>query len=218
MGLFSKIFSKEDPTPAKPVVHGINDRAFYGLELGGRVTVDALPFRLLEDKTLIPPPIANQAIPAVGVIDLGDDMKLYRYYIDEDAFIQVLSSNGVADELRFFAYVGTINPDNANAFRAFVSQGSRLGAPTFDFEGKTFARVWGEDPSRWAPPVVLDEKVTKATSSHDLTLYTMLYEREIPGEDRKEFLLVTAEDSGPDEFVVSIAAGVEITSADLDVV
>jgi len=52
---------------------------------------------------------------------------------------------------------------------------------------------------------------------YDLTLYSMLYEREVPGVERNELLLVAAEDSGPDTFCISFALGVPLTSADFEI-
>ena len=45
----------------------------------------------------------------------------------------------------------------------------------------------------------------------------MLYRREVPELDREEFLLVTAEDYGPSEFVITYAIGIDLTTADLDI-
>lgn len=51
----------------------------------------------------------------------------------------------------------------------------------------------------------------------DLTHYAMLYSRPVPELQREEFLLVTGEDSGPNEFCVTYAVGIDVTVADLDI-
>lgn len=45
----------------------------------------------------------------------------------------------------------------------------------------------------------------------------MLYSRDVPELQREEFLLVTGEDSGPNEFCVTYAVGIDVTVADLDI-
>ena len=45
----------------------------------------------------------------------------------------------------------------------------------------------------------------------------MLYQREVPGLDRYEYLLVSAEDYGPDEYCITFSIGVDVTQADLTI-
>jgi hypothetical protein len=56
-----------------------------------------------------------------------------------------------------------------------------------------------------------------ARRDDDLTHYAMLYSRDVPELSREEFLLVSAEDSGPNEFSVTYSVGMDLTTADIDI-
>jgi hypothetical protein len=68
--------------------------------------------------------------------------------------------------------------------------------------------------------MAFDEVLFRGTPprrSDDLTNYTVVYGRPVPELDRDELLVVTAEDSGPNQFLVSYAVGLDLTEADLDI-
>jgi len=191
-----------------------------GARIKGAVTIDALSFRLAGDAYGFACPEGPQIIEAIGVIDLGDGAMLHRLYLTDDAFLQIATTNGSVGDTTLFVYVDSTTPANQSAFRAWVEDGSLLGASTFACGGNTYQRVWGEGPDvRWTPPVVFDEKVYKhdaETMDYDLTLYSMLYERTV-ADDRNELLLVTAEDSGPNSYCISYAVGAPLTRADFEI-
>lgn len=197
-----------------------------GARLKGAVTIDALPFRLAGQAFGFECPSGPQIIEAIGVIDLGEGSQLHRLYLTDDAFLQIASTGAPGSErdvgdVALFVYVDSVHPANQAAFRQWVQQGSLLGAATYTLAGREYRRVWGEGPEqRWAPPVVFDEDVYKSSAGakeYDLTLYSMLYEREPEGADRNELLLVAAEDSGPNQYVVSLALGVPLTTAEFEI-
>lgn len=197
-----------------------------GARLKGAVVIDAMPFELAGDAWGFSVPKGPQIIEAIGVSDIGDGARLYRLYLTDDAFLQVPTSDvdgssGNVGDVSLFVYLDAINPANQAAFRNWLEPGSLLGASTYSVGGNEYRRVWGEGPDvRWTPPVAFDEDVFKTSSTtkdYDLSLYSMLYEREVEGADRNELLLVTAEDSGPNSFVISLAVGVPLTLADFDI-
>lgn len=191
-----------------------------GARLKGAVQIDPMPFRLAGDAFGFECPEGTQIIEAIGVIDLGDGSTLHRLYLSDDAFLQIASTGGSVGDIALFVYVDSVNPANQAAFRAWVEPGSLLGAATYTVANRDYRRVWGEGADvRWAPPVVFDENVYKIaadTKDYDLTLYSMLYERDT-GTDRNELLLVAAEDSGPNSFCISLALGVPLTQADFEI-
>lgn len=191
-----------------------------GARLKGAVQIDPMPFRLAGDAFGFDCPEGTQIIEAIGVIDLGDGSKLHRLYLSDDAFVQIATTSGSVGDITLFVYVDAINPANQAAFRAWVEPGSLLGAARYTVAEREYRRVWGEGPDvRWTPPVALDENVYKHaadTKDYDLTLYSMLYERDT-GTDRNELLLVAAEDSGPNTYCISLALGVPLTQADLEI-
>jgi hypothetical protein len=197
-----------------------------GARLKGAVTIDVLPFRLAGEAFGFECPSGTQIIEAIGAIDLGEGSRLHRLYLTDDAFLQIASSGAPGSErnvgdVALFVYVDSVHPANQAAFRQWVQQGSLLGAASYTLANREYLRVWGEGPDqRWAPPIVFDEDVYKSSASakdYDLTLYSMLYERTPEGADRNELLLVAAEDSGPNQYVVSLALGVPLTIAEFEI-
>ena len=208
--------SKEKPADAN---------AFpLGARLKGAVLIDATPFKLAGDAYAFACPEGPQIIEAIGVIDLGNGSKLHRLYLTDDAFVQIPTSGDGGErsvgDIALFVYADSLNPANQDAFRRWVEPGSALGAPTYTFAEREYRRVWGEGADGWAPAVALDEDVYKSsatTKEYDLTLYSMLYEREVEGGGRNELLLVSAEDSGPNDYCISVAVGVPLTLADFEI-
>ena len=205
------LFKKKEESAETPKIKGVDDGRFVHLGLTRRVTIDPLFVKTHAEDLLSPVQEPNQEVEAVGVIDLGDDNVLYRYYLTEDAFVQVNTENDEINDLVVFTYIDSINPDNRRDFERYYLEGGKIGEATWAVDGKVFERVWGH------APLALHEKVHKVGHSYELDLYTMLYERAIPGTDAKELLLVTAEDSGEDEYLISLAVGLSVNQMALDV-
>ncbi len=208
--------SKDASTPPPPP-----NSLPLGLRLGGAVTIDALPFRVLGSELLFQLPPGNQVIESRGHIDLGQGAELHRFYLSDDAFIQVSMQAGTVDEIKLFQFVETKHPNTRAALEAWLKEGSELGRSHVQLQGKRFDRVWGDAADVYSPPVVFDEHVFKtnaAASDYDLTHYAMLYQREIPNSERLEYLLISVEDSGPNDFCVVFSIGVDVSQADLEII
>ena len=193
-----------------------------GLRLTGAVGVEGLPFRVAGDRLVFEPPEGNQLIEAWGEIELGGGSRLHRYYLTDDAFVQVSTTAGQIDDVKLFAFHDTVNPPNQTAFNDWVKRGSQIGAVSLMLADRQYDRVWGEGIANadWAPPVVFDEKVYNESFSepdYDLTHYAMLYQRLVPELDRYEYVLVSAEDYGPNEYCITFSVGVDISQADLTI-
>ncbi len=190
-----------------------------GLRPKAGVEIDLLPFRLAAGALLFQPPEGAQFVERIGRIQLAEGAtEIHRFYLTDDAFLQVITSAGVIEAIGYFVFHQTIAPDNAAAFRAWTQAGSRIGQPVFEIDGRRYERQWGEDPARWAPPVAMDERVFGADLSKpefDLTHYAMLYARDADTPSGREHLLISAEDYGPNEFSVVISIGVPLSVADL---
>jgi len=203
------------PPPPPRVEHPL------GLRLGGAVAIDALPFRVLGAELLFSLPEGSQMVEARGHVDLGQGAELHRFYLSDDAFLQVSTQGGATDEIKLFQFAETKHPNTRAALEAWLRDDSELGKYEIDLKGKRFTRVWGDSGAHYSPPVVFDERVFKKSDSvpdYDLTHYAMLYQREIPGSERLEYLLVSVEDSGPSDFCVVFSLGVDVSSADLEIV
>jgi len=188
----------------------------YGARLRGAVTFDDLLGKLDAKAFNFDWPTSPQTIEAIGDIDLGVGNRLYRLYLTDDAFLQIATVNGEPGDVNLFVYAESINPSSKDAFERWCTAG-RL--PDYTLGDFSYRRVWG-DGEGMAQPVPLEERVYKknlTTSEYDLTLYSMLYSRELPGMDRNELLLVAGEDSGPEDFVISQAVGIPLSTAEFDI-
>ena len=188
----------------------------YGARLRGAVRFDDLLGKLGADAFNFDWPTSPQTIEAIGDIDLGAGNRLYRLYLTDDAFVQIATVNGAPGDVNLFVYAESINPSSKDAFERWCTAG-RL--PDYTLGDASYRRVWGEGEGM-AQPVPLEERVYKknlATSEYDLTLYSMLYSRELPGMDRNELLLVAGEDSGPEDFVISQAVGIPLSTAEFEI-
>ena len=193
-----------------------------GLRVGGSVAIDALPLRMLGEATLLKLPEERQLIEARGWVDLGQGAFLHRFYLSDELFLQVnvTETGGTGSSIegvKLFQFYETKTPASRAALEAWLRAPSALGQEFLDYEGKRFSRVWG-DPGAWAPPVVFDEVVYKSLPQpdYDVTHYAMLFERELPN-DRMEYLLISVEDSGPNDFCVVYSIGLDLGIADLEI-
>lgn len=210
------LFGKKD-TPATPPVQS---RLPMGFRLGAAVAIDSLPFRLHSEGYGFAPPAGDQFVEAVGKVDLGGGSHLHRFYLTDDAWVQVGTTGDTVDDAKLFAFAETKTPLSRNEFTAWVEEGSQLGNRELSFGGYTYHRVFGDGAATWAPPIVYDEAVTHTKSDDDfeLTHYSMLFQRELAFAAGKfEYLWVSAEDYSPTEFLVVFSVGVDITTADLTI-
>ncbi|MBN7138049.1 hypothetical protein A7A76_02980 [Lysobacter enzymogenes] len=219
MGWLDGLFGgkkRGDARPALPFAHELP----LGLRINGRVAFDTLTFRANPQAWILRLPEGHQGIPCYGHIDLGGGHALHRFYLDDDAYLQVSTANGQVEGIKAFVFNDTVNPANQAAFKRFIQDSPHLGAASIEYAGRTWFREFGDDVAERVPPVVYDEVLYRhdpPRRDDDLTHYAMLYRREIPELDRDEFLLVTAEDYGPSEFVVTYALGIDLNTADLDI-
>ncbi|MFC5741789.1 DUF2491 family protein [Dyella tabacisoli] len=216
MSLFGKLFGGDDAAPAP-----VNDLPLK-LRLGGAVAYDDTMFKANAGVLGFDAPQGNQMIEALGKVDLGAGSHLYRFYLTDDAWLQVNTTGASIDDIKLFVYAETKNPPTKAEFVRWTEPGSQIGSAQVIFEGKSYARVWGDSPAAsWTPPVAYDESVEHPVggeANFDLTHYSMLYQREVPElPGRFEYLFVTAEDYGPEEFCVVYSLGVDVTSADLTI-
>jgi hypothetical protein len=216
-GLFGKK-PEGEPAPVRAIA-GVD--LPLGLRPGGALALDTTVFDAAGEAFGFAPPRGHNLIEAYGQIDLGAGAILHRFYLTDDAFLQVNTTAGAIDEMKYFVFHETKQPANQAAFKRWVESGSAIGGTDIDVEGRRYTRVWGDEgDTGWIPPVTFDEKVYRGRPpvlDYDLTHYCMLYQRDIAALGRTESLLVSAEDYGPSEFCVTYALGIDVTTADLDI-
>lgn len=208
---------KASAKPALPFAHPLP----LGLRINGRVAFDTLMYRAHPQAWTAQLPEGHQGIPCYGHIDLGGGHALHRFYLDDDAYLQVSTASGQVEGIKAFMFQETVNPPNQAAFQRFIHEHPHLGADRIEYAGRSWYREFGDDgAAAKVPAVVYDEVLYRhdpPRRDDDLTHYAMLYRREVAELAREEFLLVTAEDYGPSEFVVTYAIGLDLTTADLDI-
>lgn len=207
------------PTPPTAAPGGDASRPL-GLHLGAVVKIDPWPFHTLADHLLLALPQTAQTIEARGVVDLGEGMVLQRYYFSDDYFLQLGVQDGRVLQVRLFQFFATDTPASTQELQRWLQPGSPMGTPTYALGGVEFARCWGDPDAAHAPPVVFDETVyeTDGAPAYDLTHYAMLYERELPGAHSVESLLISAEDSGPNDYCIVTSVGLDLSPSDLEIV
>jgi hypothetical protein len=216
MSFLGKLFGEKEVASAPA------DDLPLHLRLGGAVAYDDTMFKVNAGVLSFDAPQGNQIIEALGKVDLGAGSHLHRFYLTDDAWLQVNTTGQSIDDVKLFVYAETKNPPSKAEFVRWTEQGSEIGSASIRFAGRTFARVWGDSPvASWSPPIVYDESVVHPSGGEadfDLTHYSMLYQREVPElPGRFEYLFVTAEDYGPEEFCVVYSLGVDVTTADLTI-
>ncbi|HEY0332705.1 MAG TPA: YjfK family protein [Stenotrophomonas sp.] len=192
-----------------------------GLRIGGQVQFDTTLYRIAPGAMTAELPGGYQGVPCYGHVDLGDGYALHRFYLDDDAFVQVSTVGGEIEGVKGFVYYETVNPPSKQAFQDFVMRSPHLGEDAIDYAGRRWVRATASTQAHGRiPAIAYDETLYRYQPPRrdgDLTHYAMLYRRDVPELQREEFLLVTGEDSGPNEFCVTYAVGMDLSSADFDV-
>jgi len=224
MSLFGKLFGSRPTSPSTPASFNrgaIPHELPLGLRIGGRVTFDRTMYRVAPEAMTVELPDGYQGVPCYGHIDLGDGYALHRFYVDDDAYLQVSTCAGEVEAVKAFVFHDTVHPPTKQAFQDFVMRHDHLGASTIEYAGRRWVRSTNStDESARIPAICYDEVLYRHTPPRrddDLTHYAMLYRRDVPELEREEFLLVTGEDSGPSEFCITYAIGVDLSQADFDV-
>jgi hypothetical protein len=214
-----RLRGRQTPPPV-PDPGAIRHALPLGFRVNGRVAFDTLVFRAHPDALTVQLPEGHQGIPAYGHIDLGAGHALHRFYLDDDAYVQVGTAGELVEGIKAFVFVETVNPPTQAGFQHFIQTHEHLGAESIEYMDRRWQRDFSGEARGRIPPVVYDEVLYRhdpPRRDDDLTHYAMLYRRPVSELDRDEFLLVTAEDYGPSEFVITYAIGLDLTTADLDI-
>ena len=220
MGFLDKLLGRAS-APALPAPGALAHALPLGLRIGGRIQFDRTMYRIAPGAMIEELPAGYQGVPCYGHVNLGDGYALHRFYLDDDAFLQVSTVGEDVEAIKGFVFHETLNPPTKEAFRDFVMESDHLGAAVIDYAGHRWLRVTKSTAGdARIPAMAYDEVLYRhepARRDDDLTHYAMLYSRDVPELAREEFLLVSAEDSGPNEFSITYSVGVDLTTADIDI-
>lgn len=222
MSWLDRMFGKGGQAPALSAATGdIRHALPLGLRMGSRIRFDRTMYQVAPDAMTAELPDGHQGVECIGHIRLGNGAELHRFYVEDDAYVQVLETGDTVEAMQAFVFHQTVNPPSKAAFQQFVTTHAHLGDYEIEYAGKRWTRVTSAEAGNvHIPPMAFDETLYRGRpprKDDDLTHYACVYTRHVPELDRDELLLVTGEDYGPAEFAITYAIGLDITEADLDI-
>lgn len=195
------------PAPAIPVVRNIT--------IGRSVRLDPLAWRRYGADTKVQLRGDALGIVAQGLIDLGADGFVHRFYTDDDLMLQMVSPDPQgqqADDFTIFVPWASAYPPDARARREWAD---RLRARTFTDRGlPEYRRFWFGDADERQDPVGFWEEVYDDREGRQVRrIYQtcMLFARDLPGDGRELLLAIEMEPEGGDlthEIMVGIPLNV----------
>jgi hypothetical protein len=194
--MFDRLFGRgrEAAAPALPVVRN--------LTLGRSLRVDPLAWRRFGEAARFSLDRDTLEIVAQGLIDLGADGFVHRFYTDDDVMFQVLSGDregaGSEDHTLFIPWASDYPATPGDKRRWH----DRLQARSFTGEGlPEYRRFWFGDAAETQAPVSFWENVyddRAATDARRIYQTCMLFSRELPGDGRELLLAIEQEPQGGD--------------------
>ncbi|OHV55840.1 hypothetical protein BB987_01160 [Photorhabdus temperata] len=190
-----------------------------GLRIGGALEIDPLILKLIESDLTIENAASTQLICSVGVVDLGDNVRLVRYYTDDEGYLQVLQENASDDgvrEVSLWYFYETKPIDVQTQWDALIESGIVTPNGQYDLDGTKFSRLWDN-----TKPVVVTEKTYHQNGTVTETdQFMMLYTRQV-SDNRTEELLIVGEEkivgSSLDRLMVK-STGIQLNQTDFKVV
>jgi hypothetical protein len=191
--MFSRLFGKgREPAPQLPVVRNIT--------IGRSLRVDPLAWRRFGADARFALDRDTLEIVAQGLVDMGADGFVHRFYTEDEVMFQVHSADregiGSEDHTLFIPWSSAYPTSRADRRR----WRDRLEARTFTDEGlPEYRRYWFGDEAEVQAPVTLWESVyDERTMSEPRRIYQscMLFARDLAGEGRELLLALEMEPVG----------------------
>lgn len=188
----------------------------FGLASGRMLDLDDSLKLLLDDHSELVVP-NEEVVWAVGHVDLGQSMRLVRFYFeDEDYWLQVSMNGPTAEDIQdviLFGYSSVVTINSEAELKRLVGPESKIGLPVYEHEGWEYGRQWGTEPGQ-TELTPMTEQVTSPDSSYRIQHLSMLYARDTGLIERREFLLLSVEED--EEGVVSLTTSVGVTLQSTD--
>lgn len=172
------------------------------------------------------PKLTEQQVSAIGVIDLGQGTKLYRFYFDDgDTWLQIMASGGVSkdsiEEIAVFSYNNVQNPTSDAELARIAGKGSAIGLPTYNYCDSTYDRMWHSEEGQTELSHYIESVWNEEGGEYDICHSAMLYSRNIENSERNELLLFSVEeffnDNGEQEVTVTTSVGITLYTNDISV-
>ena len=191
------------------------------INIGSVIELDHLNWKLLGDQAKLKITADSMIVDRYGVINLTPSTTLYRFYSNDNSFIELVLEYNEVEELKLFTPHDTVTPYSEEDWEFWVGDDCTIGQPNFELKCKTqYDRAWMEDTQGAVYPVEMDETIHYMEDSELKTVkvshMAMLYGRWI-NDDVPEWLLVSAEDRG-EVGTVELCLGKDISDADIRVI
>ncbi|KER04638.1 YjfK family protein [Photorhabdus temperata] len=211
---FKRAFNSKEIASVGPKVPEV-----LGLRIGGALEIDPLILKLIEFDLTIENAASTQLICSVGVVDLGDNVRLVRYYTDDEGYLQVLQENESDDgvkEVSLWYFYETKPIDAQTQWDALIKSGIVTPNGQYDLDGTKFSRLWDN-----TKPVVVTEKTYhKNGTITETDQFMMVYTRQV-SDNRTEELLIAGEEkivgNNLDRLMVK-STGIQLNQTDFKVV
>ena len=211
--MFGRLFGRGGG-PADPVLPEIRN-----ITIGRTVRLDPLAWRRLGGATRFSLDTNVLEITAQGLIDMGADGFVHRFYTDDELMLQVVSRDrdGQRDEDHtLFMPWTSAWPPNSAARRAWMD---RLKARTFTADGlPDYQRLWFGAEDELQEPVTLWESVyddREMSAERRIFQTCMLFSRDLPGDARELLLAIENEPQGGD-LTHDVMIGIQLDIAELE--
>lgn len=188
-----------------------------GLRLGGVFELDELMLKLNEEFYTFEGAAKTQFIHAVGVVELGDNMRLVRYYTDDEGYIQLLQEgtedSGVTEVSLWYFFDNKVI-DNDSVWNDVLA--NNIVNETAKLDGNIFNKYWEDTkPIFMKETTYKDKGYCKSTDQ-----FSMLYSRELENGFHEELILTAEERSVNDRFERSFirSTGIQLKQTDFKVV
>lgn len=203
------------PPGSKPLDSGISLSPF-GLASGRMLDLDNSLKLLLDGHSELVVP-SEEVVWAAGQVDLGQSIRLARFYFeDEDYWLQIMMNGPAAEDVQdiiLFGYSSVVTINSEAELKRLVGPASKIGLPYYEHDGWEYARQWGTEEGQ-TELTPMTEQVTSPDGSYRIEHLSMLYARETGLVERREFLLLSVEED--EEGVVSLTTSVGVTLQSTD--
>ena len=192
----------------------------FGLGPGRMLDLDdSLKLMLNGHSELVVPD--EEVVWSVGQVDLGQSIRLLRFYFeDEDYWMQVMMNGPAAEDVQdiiLFGYSSVVTITSEAELKRLVGPASTVGMPIFEHDGWQYERQWGSEAGQ-TELTPLTEKVTSPDGSYKVEHLSMLYARDTGLVDRREFLLLSVEEDEEGNVSLTTSVGVTLQSTDFTVI
>ncbi len=193
------------------------------LRLGGFLEIDPLPFQMSADRVNFSLGVRAQPIAARGEVDLGGNTWLHRFYLDDDeTWLQVKTDGGSGDEnvseCILWRYWDVQSPGSQAELGQIAGPQSAVGLPRYTVGAYVYERAWGVSTGQTELVPFREAVFDRSASVASLTCqhHAMLYRRDVPACDRKEYVLISVEEA-PGRLQMVTSLGMDVLQADLTV-